>query len=297
MRSTSRFAFLTVVMLVVAACAGAAEPRYHVMLANDDGVDAPGLAALAAVLAADPTYRVTVVAPAEQQSGQGHAILYKAPIPVRPHPAIAGAPAWSVAATPATVVKIGLSGLLADDPPDLVISGINRGENVGRTAWYSGTVGAAREAALNGVPAIAVSLELNWAAPDPAWQDAAEWTKKLVDAVRRHGLAEGVFLNVNIPRDPARIRGFRITRMGLGPDAESRYVLEREEGGADWYAARWKPAAGDARGTDVQALVEGWIPVTPMGLDQTAYRELPELADLDLGRFEHRPAVEPDAVR
>lgn len=296
MRSTSRFAFLVMTSLVVVTCAGA-EPRFHVMVANDDGVDAPGLAAVAAVLTADPSYRVTVVAPAEQQSGQGHAIMYKAPIPVRPHPPVAGAPTWSVAATPATVVKIGLSGLLPGDPPDLVISGINRGENVGRTAWYSGTVGAAREAALNGVPAIAVSLELDWAAPAPDWVDAATWTKRLVDAVRRHGLADGVFLNVNIPRAPARTRGFRVTRMGLGPDAESRYVLERKEGGADWYVARWRPAESDARGTDVQALEEGYIPVTPLGLDQTAYRELPELADLGLGRFDRQPVTEPDAVR
>ncbi len=288
---------LTLTAVLAAAAVGAHDARRtHVMVINDDGVDAPGIAALAAVLVADDSYRVTVVAPAEQQSGQGHALLYKAPIPVRPHPGVAGATTWSVAATPATVVKIGLSALLADDPPDMVVSGINRGENVGRSAWYSGTVGAAREAALAGVTAVALSLELHWASPDPDWDETARWAKILVDEVRRHGLPDGVFLNVNLPREPARIRGFRIARMGLAPDAESRYVLEREEAGADWYVARWRPAEGDERGSDVQVLEEGFITVVPLGLDQTDYRALPELADLGLGRWDRTPAPEPDVV-
>lgn len=286
-----------VVLLAAAAAAAGAGERTHVMVVNDDGVDAPGIAALAATLVADDSYRVTVVAPAEQQSGQGHALLYKAPIPVRPHPGVAGATTWSVAATPATVVKIGLSALLAEDPPDLVVSGINRGENVGRSAWYSGTVGAAREAALAGVTSIALSLEMDWTSPDPDWAETARWAKILVDEVRRHGLPEGSFLNVNLPRDPEQIRGFRYARMGLAPDAESRYVLEHEEAGAGWYVARWRPAEGDERGTDVQALEEGFVTVVPLGLDQTHYRALPELADLGLGRWDRTPTREPDAVR
>lgn len=289
---------LTLVMVLAAGPVSAHDVgRTHVMVVNDDGVDAPGIAALTAVLVADESYRVTVVAPAEQQSGQGHALLYKAPIPVRPHPGVAGATTWSVAATPATVVKIGLSALLADDPPDLVVSGINRGENVGRSAWYSGTVGAAREAALSGVTAIALSLELEWGSPDPDWAGTARWAKILVDQVRRHGLPAGAFLNVNLPRDPERIRGFRVARMGLAPDAESRYVLEREEAGAGWYVARWRPAEGDDRGTDVQALEEGFITVVPLALDQTNYRALPELPDLGLDRWNRAPTREPDAVR
>ena len=160
-------------LLLFTGCAAAteAEVPFHVMLVNDDGIDSPGLAAVAAVLTADPGYRVTVVGPAEQQSGVGHAIVIRREIAIRSYGEIGGAPAWSVDATPASVTAVGLTVVLEDDPPDLVISGINKGENIGRAAWYSGTLGAAREAVLRGVPAIALSLELDWSDPKPDWTD------------------------------------------------------------------------------------------------------------------------------
>ncbi len=271
-------------LVLLTGCAAATEAQapYHVMLVNDDGIDSPGLAAVAAVLTADPGYRVTVVGPAEQQSGVGHAIVIRREIAIKPYGEIGGAPAWSVDATPASVTAVGLTVVLVDDPPDLVISGINKGENIGRAAWYSGTLGAAREAVLRGLPAIALSLELDWSDPQPDWKSAARLTKPLVDAIRQHPLPDGILLNVNFPRDTKAARGYRITSMGLAPDAVSRYEVDREEDGVRWVTSRWAPPTGDDAGTDITAMAAGFIPITPLALDQTAYTELPELIEIGI---------------
>ncbi len=149
---------LVLLTLGLPAVAEEVKAQFHLLIANDDGVDAPGLQALVEVLAADPAYRITVVAPAEPQSGKGHSLTLRQAIQVTPHePLAADCPTWAVFATPATTVNLAVTTLLVDDPPDLVLSGINRGENAGRISWYSGTVAAAREASLNGITAIAFS--------------------------------------------------------------------------------------------------------------------------------------------
>lgn len=270
---------LILVLVPIGAAAGDAD-RVHLMLVNDDGIDAPGIAAMAAALAEDPGLRVTVVAPAEPQSGQGSALTIRGEVPVRPHPEIAGYVAWSVGATPATSARIGLATLLVDDPPALVVSGINRGENIGRSAWYSGTVGAARESVMIGVPAIAFSLQLDWDDPQPDWPGAAAWAKPVVDATLEQGLPAGVLLNVNIPADTGTIRGYRLARMGLTPPEVSRYELAWEDLEARWYRPRWRPPRDAERGSDIEAVATGWVAIVPLGLDQTDYRSLTELQDL-----------------
>jgi 5'-nucleotidase len=266
---------------VLSSCGAAAEDPVHLMLTNDDGIASPGLAAVAEILNTDPDYRVTVVAPAEQQSGKGTALVIRDDIEVRPHPPIGGCPAWSVEATPATTARLGVSTLLTDDPPQLVVSGINRGENIGRSAWYSGTVGAAREAVLSGVSAVAFSLELDWSDPQPDFDGAARWVKPLIEAVVQHGLPEGVYLNVNIPRNTSAIRGYRVTRMGLTPPEVARYDLVREEDGARWFRSHWRPPIELEAGTDTRALEEGWVTIVPLGLDHTHYPSLPLLQELE----------------
>jgi 5'-nucleotidase len=268
--------------MVLSSCAAEADDPVHVMLTNDDGISSPGLAALAELLATDPSFRVTVVAPAEQQSGKGTALVIREDIQVRAHPPIAGWPAWSVNATPASTARLGISALLHDDPPQLVLSGINRGENIGRSAWYSGTVGAAREAVLTGIPAVALSLELDWSDPDPDFVGAARWVKPLVDAIIKHGLPEGVYLNVNIPRNAATIQGYRLARMGLTPPEVASYDMVREEEGVRWFRSQWRPPAELEPGTDIRALEEGWVSIVPLGLDHTHYPTLPLLQELEL---------------
>lgn len=281
-----RSATMLIGLVLLTGCAAAteAEVPFHVMLVNDDGIDSPGLAAVAEVLTADPGYRVTVVGPADQQSGVGHAIVIRREIAVESYGEIGGAPAWSVDATPASVTAVGLTVVLENDPPDLVISGINRGENIGRAAWYSGTLGAARESVLRGIPAIALSLELDWEDPQPQWAEAAKLTKPVVDLVRKHPLPDGILLNINFPRDTAEARGYRIASMGLEPDAVSRYEVDREEGGVRFVTSRWAPPGEAAAGTDIKAMAEGFVPITPLALDQTAYEALPELIEIGLGR-------------
>ncbi len=277
--------FLVLMALAAAPLSAADEAKtFHVMVVNDDGIDAPGIEALAAALHADPAYRVTVVAPTEHQSGKGSALTYGQDIALRPHAPVGGAPAWSVDATPATTARVGLAYVLVEDPPDLVVSGINRGENVGRIAWYSGTVGAAREALLAGSTAVAFSLQLDWSDPRPDFEDAARWAKPVIDALLRQPLPPGVLLNVNIPRDPGAIRGYRVCRQGLERPQVAHFELVREEEGIRYLKSRWAPALGTDPGSDTTALHLGWVTLTPLSLDSTAYRAIPELtllADLE----------------
>jgi 5'-nucleotidase len=271
------FQTLVVFVLATAALAAASQRPLHVMIINDDGIDAPGIQALTKVMAADPAYRVTVVAPAKNQSGTSNALIIRREIEIAPHAPIAGAPAWSVDATPATVARIGILDLLKNDRPDLVLSGINRGENAGLIAWYSGTVAAARESTMLGVRSIAFSLALNWHDPHPDYSVAARWAKEVVDAVRAHGLPAGVFLNVNIPKDESHIRGFRLMRGAVAVDLKSHFKTVRQDGKTRWVRAVWVPATTPGADTDTGAMAQGWVTVVPLTYDQTAFRALAKL--------------------
>jgi 5'-nucleotidase len=273
---------LTLTLALLTLPAFAAE-TVHVLVANDDGIDSPGLEAIAAIIAGDPAYRVTVVAPARQQSVTSHGLITRSEVKVVEHDEVAGCASWSVDATPATVARVALTALLADDLPDLVVSGINRGENDGLGAWTSGTVAVAREAAYAGIPSLAVSLQLNWSDPQPDFEAAARWVKPVIDAVRDNGLPPGVYLNVNVPVDTAKSRGFRVTRMGLDHSEEARYVLSRADSdGTRWYESRWKPPQKTTPGGDTHALAGGWVTIVPLGLDQTAEGAFPLLQQFDL---------------
>ncbi len=287
-----KFAFQivsTTFFVLLVAVQVSAEKPIHVLVSNDDGIDSPGLAAIAGVIAADPAYRVTVVAPKHQQSVSGHALVTRREVEVAAHAPVAGCPAWSVDATPGTVARVAFTALLADDPPQLVVSGINRGENDGLGAWTSGTIAVAREGAYARVPAVAVSLQLNWDDPQPDFEAAARWAKPVIDSIREEGLPEGVYLNLNIPVDVSAIRGYRVARMGLDRSDEARYVLARADSdGTRWYVSRWRPPSNPAPGSDSRALNSGWVSITPLGLDQTAEIAFPMLQQLGLP--EPRPA-------
>ena len=282
---------LTFILTVMSLTAFAGDP-VHVLISNDDGIDSPGIEAIAAVIAADPAYRVTVVAPAQQQSVSGHGLITRSEIKVVEHPEVAGCTAWSVDATPATVARVALTALLVDDYPDLVVSGINRGENDGLGAWTSGTVAVAREGALAGIPAVAVSLQLDWSDPQPDFEAAARWAKPVIDAVRDNGLPPGVYLNVNVPIDTEAVRGFRVARMGLDLSEEARFVMARADSdGARWYVSRWKPPLETTPGGDSHALANVWVTISPLGLDQTAEGAFPLLQQFEL----EAPVVEAPA--
>ena len=284
---------LFLIFVLVAHTVSAGEP-IHVLVANDDGIDSPGIEAIAAVIAADPAYRVTVVAPARQQSVSGHGLITRSEIKVVEHAEVAGCTAWSVDATPATVARIALTALLVDDFPDMVISGINRGENDGLGAWTSGTVAVAREGAYAGIPSVAVSLQLDWSDPQPDFEAAARWAKPVIDAVRDNGLPPGVYLNLNVPVDTEAVKGFRVARMGLDLSAEARYVMARADSdGTRWYVSRWKPPLTAEPGGDTAALQRNWVTIAPLGLDQTAERAFGLLHQLVLPEPPPAPGTAP----
>jgi 5'-nucleotidase len=230
---------------------------YRILLTNDDGVRAPGILAVAQAL--QPLGEITIAAPSENQSGKGHSIVTSDPIFVDQVTLSGGLRGFSIVATPATCVKVGVRALMSSRP-DLVVSGINRGYNVGMVTYVSGTVGAAREAALMGIPAIASSLsveETNYAA-------AAEIVRQVADMVRQRGLEAGVLLNVNVPPGPqTAIKGLRVTRQS-GQSGEERFEEQRSPTGRQMFWSIWKDPTGDVEGTDVWATDHGFASITPL---------------------------------
>jgi 5'-nucleotidase len=132
-----------------------------------------------------------------------------------------------------------------------------------------------------GVPSIACSLALDWDDPRPDFESAAAWCKPVVDSVRRRGLPDGVLLNVNIPRDPSGIRGYRLATMSLAPPAVARYDLVREDSEARWYRSQWRPPVKAEDGSDTRVLHDGWVAIAPLGLDQTSHAALLSVRQLE----------------
>jgi 5'-nucleotidase len=240
----------------------------RILLTNDDGWDSPGLAALAEVLR--ELGELLVVAPRDERSAIGHAITLRGLLEAEPIDFDGAAAAYVVDGTPADCAKLAIRALFVDAPPTLCVSGLNRGPNVGVNVFYSGTVGAALEAVVNGVPAIAVSKELG---DNLSPREAARLVAPLIRETLRRGMPRWHALNVNIPDRPrAEIHGVRITSQGVS-GFDERY---RELPGIEGSSRRVFQLEGEMRlrepcgMTDAEALSEGWVSVTPMALDLTA---------------------------
>lgn len=235
----------------------------RILVANDDGIDADGLHLLEKI-ARDLCDDVWTVAPATEQSGVGHGFSVWRPLRLHPH----GARRFSVDGTPADCVMVGLRAVSADRKPTLMLSGINRGGNLAQDAFYSGTCAAAREAALFGVPSIAFSQVFQKRADMP-WDTAARFVPQIITTLCAQGWPEDVMISVNLPaRDPDDIQGIRVTRKGRVPGI--RELEERHDPrGAPYYWVLPLPfchTRGD-EGTDLAAIADGYIAVTPLGLD------------------------------
>jgi 5'-nucleotidase len=231
---------------------------YRILVTNDDGVRAAGILALAEALR--PLGEVTIVAPAENQSGKGQSITITDPIYVDKVTLPGEIPAWSVVATPASCVKVAL-GALMTERPDLVVSGINRGYNLGAVTDVSGTVGAAREAALDGIPAIAASLA---AEGHPSYAPAAEMVRRVAELVKIRGLGPRVFLNVNVPVGGVEaLKGIQVARQSLQTGTE-RFEEQKTPAGRRYFWSVWNEPTGDVEGTDVWAVEHGYVAVVPM---------------------------------
>ena len=248
-----------------------------ILLTNDDGIYAPGLAALHRELRR--LGEVAIVAPESEQSAVGHAISLMTPLRVKQVVLNGGVTGWAVSGTPADCVKIALAELLPE-PPELVVSGINLGPNVGVNVLYSGTVSAATEAAILGVRGLAVSLNTYREAD---WHTAASLVRELIARVRDlPGWSPEVSLNVNLPALPReRIRGVRLTRQDTGPLVEhfQRRVDPRE------HVYYWLAEINERRGleldTDYGALAAGYISITPIHHDLTHYPSIESLKGLN----------------
>src|SRR5438445_1243321 len=251
----------------------------HILLTNDDGYDAPGLRALAAVLEGWAT--VSIVAPSTERSGAAQSLTLRQPIVVHPK----REQHWAVDGTPADAVIVALHRLLPERP-DLVISGINHGANMGENVYYSGTVGAAREAALHHIPAVAISLcarknQQNFAI-------AAQIARSAAELILKEGLPDQVLLNVNVPepwsgevrftRQSRKITRNQLTE-GKDPKGRSYYWIFEQKIDKDI-----EPD------TDYAAVFAGDVSVTPLHLDPTDTESLTSLSHWasPLGQFSRK---------
>lgn len=242
---------------------------YRILITNDDGVHAPGILAVAQALR--DLGEVTIVAPAENQSAKGHSISITDPIYADAVTLPGGIEATALSATPASCVKVGVLALMSHKP-DLVVAGINRGYNLGRVTYVSGTAGAAREAALMEIPAIAASV----AVEQTDYAPAAAIVREVARQVKAHGLAPGVFLNVNVPAGAAdAIKGLQLTRQSRLTGTE-HFEQQTSPRGRRYFWSVWQEPTGDVEGTDVWATEHGYAAVTPLHageFDQATYEK------------------------
>ena len=241
-------------------------PPYRILVSNDDGVRAPGIAAIAQRLQGIGT--PIIVAPAENQSGKGHSIVTSEPVIREDLTLPNGLRAVGLTATPASTVNIAIRNIVMPRP-DLVVSGINRGYNLGYSGYLSGTIGAAREGAMHGVPAIAASLDEN--ATPLELIAAADEVFGVARRVKQYGLPPNTFLNVNVPRPPAGgYKGYMVTTQALVRGGTESFAEMKHPGtGRTIYWNVFKEGGDAPQGTDMWAVNNGYVSVTPMRVGET----------------------------
>jgi len=249
----------------------------HILVTNDDGVLAPGLLALTQEMR--KFGRVSILAPDRNWSGGGHVKTLDRALRVRECHLADGSTAFASDGAPSDCVALATLGYFKEKI-DLVVSGINVGANLGHDVTYSGTVTAAMEAVIAGVPGVAVSLEVpEGHAGEIDFSIAAQAAGRVVQGVIENGLPGEILLNVNVPylASIEMMRGFRLTRQGL------RVYHSRLDEGIDPRGKPYYWIAGDAptgvseRGSDIGALADGYVSITPLHLDLTSYHALTDL--------------------
>jgi 5'-nucleotidase len=252
----------------------------HILVTNDDGVTAPGLLGLAQEMR--KIAKVSILAPDRNWSGSGHVKTLERPLRIKDVALLDGSTAFASDGAPSDCVALALLGFI-EEKIDLVVSGINPMPNLGHDVTYSGTVTAAMEAVIWDIPGIAFSLETNenhLGSLD--YRTAAQVARRVVETTLRHHLTPGLFLNVNIPYLPLdQIRGTRITRQGLRVyrDRLDRRVDPR--GRPYYWIGGDAPTGTPEEGTDIGALSNGYVSITPLQLDLTMYSAIPTLGDWD----------------
>lgn len=236
----------------------------RILLCNDDGLHAPGLKVLIRI-ARRLSDDVWVVAPETEQSAASHALTLHVPLRMRK----LSRRRYAVSGTPADCIFLAFNKIMKDDRPTLVLSGVNRGENMGEDVTYSGTIAAAMESTLLGVPAIALSQVYERGGRVP-WRTAEHWGPTVIRNLLKAGWPEDVLINVNFPDLPAKaVKGIRVAAQGrhkIGDVLEERIDLR----GKPYYWLRDSREDQTAtRGSDLDAVTRGFIAVTPLHLDLT----------------------------
>jgi 5'-nucleotidase len=246
-----------------------------ILISNDDGIDAPGIIALAGALA--DLGEICVVAPDREQSAKSHALSLDRPLRVEERE-----PGWwAVSGTPADSVYLALHHLLPRRPA-LVASGINRGYNLGSDFFYSGTVAAAVEGAVRGIPSFAVSLERG---PRAGLEPAARFARALAHAILVEGLPPKTLLNVNVPNH-GELRGYEWTRLGQRAYRDQVDVRTDLRGQRYFWIGGPEIEVADAPGSDGEAVRAGLVSITPLDLDLTSHELLAALPGWRLPGFE-----------
>ncbi len=246
----------------------------HILISNDDGFRAAGIQELAEAML--PYGDVTIVAPDGPRSGFSGAITTTQPLRLKHRHTTGSLGVYSCEGTPVDCVKLALNTIFADTRPDLVLSGINHGSNEGICVSYSGTLGAAREGCIYGIPSLAVSLD------DTAWHpdftDSIDYTKKVVELMQQTKLPHQTMLSLNVPKD--KPKGLKICPMTVGRFVEE-FVNSQDGRGKEihWMTGYQIPTDEADRG-DWHYLREGWATLTPLQLDTTNHSYISELRSL-----------------
>lgn len=249
----------------------------RILLSNDDGIHAPGLAVLERI-AAQLSDDVWMCAPAEEQSGTGRSLTLTRPLRVQRF----GERRVAVSGTPTDAVMFALAELMKDSPPDLILSGVNRGGNLAEDVLYSGTVAAAMEGALAGIRSVALSQRYGAREPgeDVSFAIAEEHGARVLRPLLEREWAPRSLVNINFPApDAGRVRGVRVVPQGLRDYGRACFETRTDPRGFDyhWLALGSNTAQGTGE-SDLTAVADGWITVTPLHLDLTLHAALDGLA-------------------
>ena len=250
-----------------------------ILLCNDDGIHAPGISVLHT--AVRDLGELRVVAPDVERSAAGHAITLTEPIkstPVEKNGVFFGD---AIGGTPADCVKLAVCALMEDTPPDIVLSGINLGSNTGISVIYSGTVSAATEGVILGIPSVAFSL-CTYA--DPEWEMAGRMAAELTKKIIKNPPPPGVLLNINLPNLPYdELKGVRVTRMGRSRFIEKFHKRLDPRGRIYYWLDGELEVHDEGEDVDIYAVQDGYVSVTPIQLDMTSYDHLAYFQYLEEG--------------
>lgn len=240
----------------------------HILVSNDDGYRAPGIAVLAEALSAD--HEISVVAPERNCSGASNSLTLERGL----RACQVDENSYYVDGTPTDTVHLALTGLLSKEP-DMVVSGINAGANMGDDVLYSGTIAAAMEGRHLGLPAIAVSMDSY--TPD-YYETAAKAVVQLLKGLNETSFAANTILNINVPDIPwSEIKGFKATRLGNRHKSEGMIVQDDPRGDPMYWVGPPGEAQDAGEGTDFHAVSQHYVSITPLQIDLTRYNSLAEL--------------------